>query len=66
MAKYQTGGKVKPPVKKEEKVIGKGNWTEAHAVKKLGEGYVPNLDADGKPILKDGKPTYKKPAVKKP
>ena len=66
MAKYQTGGKVKPPVKKEEKVIGKGNWTEAHAVKKLGEGYVPNLDADGKPILKDGKPTYKKPAVKDP
>lgn len=66
MAKYQTGGKVKPPVKKEEKVIGKGNWTEAHAVKKLEEGYVPNLDADGKPILKDGKPTYKKPAVKNP
>jgi hypothetical protein len=66
MAKYQTGGKVKPPVKKEEKVIGKGSWTEAHAVKKLEEGYVPNLDADGKPILKDGKPTYKKPAVKDP
>lgn len=65
MANYAKGGKVgDPPVKK--KVVENATKVAPRAVKEVGKDYQPNLDAEGKPILVNGHPTFKKVSVKDP